>query len=865
MNAAKPTLPLHLLKQLGAADQGPARPKNGRGSTKHELSRKDRRKEERNQKKAQQRARTAPARSTGASKPKPQNGKGNQAVVRLQNGKQISKKGRADTSGVETDEDEEDESLGSDLLDEDDDVSNHDELGQNGSDWGGFSSEDGDQMAQRKTQTKSAIPKVVKERLADDDAEIAELERKLGIKGRKTLPQSFKDDGLVDLLEDLDGEVVDVETREMKKRKAEADEWLASKRRKAIGSKNTEKLRASISTTEENIDGSDEDMDGLDEESEDLGGASDGGFEALDSKDEDVKGPSQRVRENPYIAPVATQPAAKYVPPFLRNELGSDAELVARIRRQIRGLVNRVTESNLLSAIGDIEKLYRDNPRQHVSSSLVDLILIQICDPTALPDTLLILNAGFATAVYKVIGMDFGAQLIQEVVERFDGFHNEAKLAAADLPSVSKQTSNLITFLSQLYNFQLAGPNLLFDYIRFLLEDLSELNAELLLRIVRMSGPTLRQHDPMALKDIVALIRPAVSKIGEHNLSVRTKYMIETIQDLKNNKMKAGAIASATVAEHGTRIKKILGSLNSRKLKTTEPLRIGLKDIRDSDRKGKWWLVGASWAGPSAGEEAGTKQAADEEASDDESLLLGDSSDGGPDIADLARQQMMNTDVRRSIFVAITLACDYEDAYARISKLRLNKERRKELPFVVMQCCGAEQTYNTYYTLIAKKLCSDRRIKWAFQNSLWKLFRRLGESIFGDDTDDADDDGEIELRRLVNNAKMFGTLVADGSLGLGILKCLNLPYLQKRTKWFVEVMVITVLEDCQSNDGGTGTTISTVFGAVAGAPELARGLQWFLRKVIRKTDLAGGKGDTKRLKEASRIAEKALETALAEE
>jgi nucleolar MIF4G domain-containing protein 1 len=474
--------------------------------------------------------------------------------------------------------------------------------------------------------------------------------------------------------------------------------------------------------------GSDEDMDG------DNQGDSQDDFDGFDSEDEEVaEEPQKRVRENPYVAPTTGQ-TAKYVPPSLRKETGSDSELEARIRRQTQGLVNRITESNLVSIIGDIEKLYREYPRQHVTSSLVDLLLVQVCDPTSLPDTLLILTAGFSTAAYMVLGTDFGGQLIQEVVERFDKYYEEAKIAALERPDVPKQTSNLITLVAELYTLQFIGPNLVFDYIRLLLDNLSELNAELLLRVVRMCGPTLRHDDPMALKDIVSLIPQAVAKAGEKNLTVRTKFMIDTITDLKNNLMMAGAGASAIVSEHITRMKKLLGQLKSRKLKATEPMRVGLKDIQDADKKGKWWLVGASWAGRSTAQKDTKKSPTaeiEDNDSDDESLLLSDVEEG-PDLAELAREQGMNTEVRRSIFVSIMSAMDYQDAYFRILKLRLNKERQREVPNVIIRCVGAEQHYNPYYTLIATRLCSEQReVKWAFQGSLWRLFGKMGEEGFG--------------------------------------------------------------------------------------------------------------------------------------
>lgn len=736
------------------------------------------------------------------------------------------------------------------------------------------------------TAPKQKVSKTVKAKLAQDDAEIADLERKLGLKNRKNLPQSFKDDGLGDLLDGLSGGF-DEEKQDKRKRKAEADDWLAQKRRKAEAAAAAARRQPAPESDESGDDvgefGLDDDMDDFDDGdlgesgSEDDGfdddeamgeddeGDSQDDFEGFDSEAEEVaEEPQKRVRENPYVAP-STGQTAKYVPPSLRKESGSDAELAARVRRQTQGLINRITESNLLTIMTEIEKLYRESPRQHVTSSLVDLLLIQVCEPTTLPDTLLILTAGFATAAYMVIGTDFGGQLIQDVVERFEKHYAEAKVAALERPDVPKQTSNLITFISELYTFQLIGPNLIFDYIRMLLENLSELNAELLLRIVRMCGPTLRQDDPMALKDIVSLIPPAVAKAGEKNLTVRTKFMIDTITDLKNNKMKAGAGASAVVAEHITRMKKLLGQLKSKKVKSTEPMRMGLKDIQDADKKGKWWLVGASWAGRSASAkdpEKTTGAAADDD-SDDESILL-DDVEQGPDLAELAREQGMNTEVRRSIFVSIMSAMDYQDAYFRILKLRLNKERQREVPNVIIRCVGAEQHYNPYYTLIAKRLCSEQReVRWAFQASLWKLFGRMGESGFGEDElEDEEEDEAVDMRRIVNTAKLFGALVAGNNLGVVVLKRLNLLYLQKKTRDFVEVMLVNVLLECQAQER-PGEAIAKVFGGVEAAPDLAMGLQYFLKNVVRKSDLAGGKKNTKLLKEGCKMAEAVVQTSLA--
>jgi nucleolar MIF4G domain-containing protein 1 len=97
---------------------------------------------------------------------------------------------------------------------------------------------------------------------------------------------------------------------------------------------------------------------------------------------------------------------------------------------------------------------------------------------------------------------------------------------------------------------------------------------------------------------------------------------------------------------------------------------------------------------------------------------------------------------------------------------------------------------------------------------------------------------------------------------LVVLKRLNLLYLQKKTRDFVEVMLVTVLLECQSNEQ-PNEAIAKVFGTVETAPDLTRGLQYFLKKVIRKSDLAGGKKNTKLLKEGCKMAEAVVQAALA--
>ncbi|EEP81284.1 predicted protein [Uncinocarpus reesii 1704] len=518
------------------------------------------------------------------------------------------------------------------------------------------------------------IPQAVQDKLTEDDAEIAALEKKLGLKNKKKLPKVFAEDGLGDLLGDLESG----SDAEEKKRKREGEEWLQRKRQKA--QMYTERAGEHATDSEEMDDEDEED------EGEDFSQSEDDEFEGFDDDNDELAAQKPKQRENPYRPPGAASDVAatKYVPPSKRIP-SSESESSSRLRRQIQGHLNKLSEANMISILGDIESLYREHPRQTMTSMLIELLFGLVCSGGTLNDTFIILHAGFIAALYKVVGMEFGAEFIQNIVERFDYLY---EMEEKEEPN-KKSMTNMLSLLSHLYNFHVIGCGLMFDYIRLFLKTINELNTELLLKVVRNSGPQLRQDDPSALKDIVLLIQPAVARVEEATLSVRTKFMIEMITDLKNNKLKNAPGASIS-SEHITKMRKILGSLNTRATRATEPLRIGRADIHNSDKRGKWWLVGASW-------KAGSTSNADTDmANVNPHAVLPDTLDDdlgdgrAVDLAQLARTHRMNTQVRRSIFVAILSASDCQDAHVRLTKLRLKRNQETEIPQVLIHCASEE-------------------------------------------------------------------------------------------------------------------------------------------------------------------------------
>lgn len=663
----------------------------------------------------------------------------------------------------------------------------------------------------------------------EDEAEIAALEKKLGIKdSARKLPKAFEDDGLGEILGGLDGDFEE-EDEDAKRDRA----WLE---RKKAG-----KSARDLHEDSESVEDDDDSEDG-------------------DEEDEQTqKAPAKRVRENPYVAPVAA--GQKYVPPARQAPSSADAEADARIKRQVKGQVNRLSEANILTILGELERLLANNPRNAITSALVEHIVDLTSDATVLGDSFLIVHAGLVAAVYKVVGSEFGAQFLSSFVARMSELYDPAVAQEAQEGSGHKGVVNLVSLLAQLYNLQVVSSTIVFDYVRMFLHSITEDHTELLLRVVRCSGAQLRQDDPTALKDIASTLQRKIREVGEAAVSVRTRFMLETIVSLKDNKLKQGAAGSALMGEQLSRMRKSLGALSSRNLRATEPLSIGLKDIQEGDKRGKWWLVGASWkdAATAASTAASQKDSmhAPEKAAPEEMEV--DDTAEKVDLLALARANHMTTPLRQRIFVALVSATDCRNAHVQLSKLRLTHKQSLEVPRVVLHCAAAEPASNPYWALVARKLCSDRKLAKAFQFGAWGLFRRMGadggadaESSDEDGLDDQDASSMPSVQATLNLARLYADLLSSQALPIFVLKHLDMASLApaSRARLFAEVLLVTAMLNInQRQSRKTGGTVDEQLGKLFGVDRvegrLRLGLRWFLERVVAKSDLVEDARDRK--------------------
>ncbi|KAM9913894.1 hypothetical protein OXX69_001137 [Metschnikowia pulcherrima] len=568
-----------------------------------------------------------------------------------------------------------------------------------------------------------------------------------------------------------------------------------------------------------------------------------------------------RKKENPFVAPVpasenetgdseSESKPTKYIPPAMRRKLalessGVSAETLA-LQKAIKGPINKLSESNIGTIANEINALFLSNPRQAVNENVTSIIMDSVIQQGRLLDTFVYLHSALVVAIYRIQGVDFGAHFVQTLVERLEAARSDSQK--------SKEALNTASLLSSVYTFQLVSSKLLYDMIRDLIQDLSEENAEILLKIIRTSGNQMRGDDPSALKEIVLQVNKSASALTQH--SPRMQFLIDTIASLKNNKMKLENEASHQLT---IRLKKFLGTFVSGK--AADPLQVSLDDIRNVETKGKWWLVGSAWKGVDEQNQA----LANIEMVND----ILDSAE--PNWLELAKAQRMNTDIRRAIFISIMSANDYIDAVTKLDKLALKKAQEREIPRIVVHCAVVEPAWNPYYGILAAKLCDSHSYRKTFQFMLWDLVKGFD----GNDDDDEDDDvftgfddsesDDDKLKKILNLGRLFGHLFAEGSLALHILRTVNFVSASADIKLFMEILLVTFLDQIarksQVNSIGTGlvgrkgmseqkfddrTLIERILKA-KDEPALLKGMSHFISRHLHSSDFVTGKKQRKRI------------------
>jgi nucleolar MIF4G domain-containing protein 1 len=192
----------------------------------------------------------------------------------------------------------------------------------------------------------------------------------------------------------------------------------------------------------------------------------------------------------------------------------------------------------------------------------------------------------------------------------------------------------------------------------------------------------------------------------------------------------------------------------------------------------------------------------------------------------------MNTDIRRSIFLALMGSQDYVDAFENLMKLKLTDAQNREIVRVILHCASNEQAYNPYYGFVALKLCTykhDYRV--TFQYAFWDFLRSLGEEDVG--SGQPVDIHDVPLSKMVHMAKLYGWLIGQDGLSILILRSINFTALQKQTQTFMRVLFTSLLASCRKHPQmNEGEALVNVFSKSKQVEGLAHGLLFCLHHYV---------------------------------
>ncbi|XP_067011614.2 nucleolar MIF4G domain-containing protein 1 [Anabrus simplex] len=555
-------------------------------------------------------------------------------------------------------------------------------------------------------------------------------------------------------------------------------------------------------------------------------GASDKGSENNEFW-EDIYGRTRDKKGN-----VVQVSAGKYIPPQLRAQAASaDAkkkEQLQRLRKQMKGLLNRLAENNMNSIAMQLDELYMTNSRNDMNDTLTVLMCESLIAPVLTPERLIMEHCMLIAILHANVGTEVGAHFLQAIVKRFDELHSE------ECEVENKQLDNVILVISHLYNFKVFNSLLMYNILDKLAEAFGPKEVELILLVLRSVGFSLRKDDPIALKALVLQLQQKASKASQSQNDSRVQFMLDILMAIKNNNMAKIPNYDTSHSEH---LKKLLKGFLRKGNYVTE-LKISLEDLLKAEERGRWWVVGSAWSGVLPGESQS------EQKGEMKSRTPSQSQNYSQQLLDLARKQRMNTDVRRNIFCILMTAEDYLDAFEKLLHLGLKNQQEREIIHVILDCCLHEKEFNPYYGHLTQKFCDfDRKYQMILQYSLWDKFKEVQNLT------------SVQIRNL---AQLLVLLFIEKGLPLSILKVIHFTEVDKAmVRLLRQILLGILLHDSLE-------VMQEVFQRVAIAPKLhmfRESIRLFIQHfLLRKTDSLPEE-DMKTLKDRANIVDTILSMA----
>ena len=454
-----------------------------------------------------------------------------------------------------------------------------------------------------------------------------------------------------------------------------------------------------------------------------------------------------------------------YVPPFklarMKQEVSDiNSEESQRIeweilRKSIKGIVNRVSISNLKECI---QELFAENLVRGRGLFVRAVLHAQMASP-------LFTNV-FASLVAVVNSKlpECGDLLLRRIVSQF---------RRAYMRSDEITLTALCKFVAHLFNQYVVSEMVVLQLVTILLEQLSSDSLKLTCLFLTECGEVLTRVSPKGVYLIFEQLRSIMQDESSVAGNKRVQYSLQNLFEARRNKFAAnvGVPQDLDLVEESDRVTHEIDFIDG-EVDGEEILNVfhPVDSAQFAAESNEWKIISDEFLGevPSEGE--------DEEVAETVEAVA-------QPITDMSEQDLIN--LRRTIYLAIQSSANFEECVHKILSLNLRAGQEREVAQMLLDCCAMEKTSNRFYAYQAERL-----------SRLSRVYRLLFESLFCEQYDSM---FQYETGKIRNLGKFFGYLLFSDSLTWEVLKYIQLT--EEDTCTSTRIFIKILFQDLSENMG----------------------------------------------------------------
>nr|VZI20580.1 unnamed protein product [Spirometra erinaceieuropaei] len=458
-------------------------------------------------------------------------------------------------------------------------------------------------------------------------------------------------------------------------------------------------VRKSTKQSQHNIYGQDSEVDDVDAE------------ESMDTSDEDSFA-EDLAAPNPPSTNLRNGEEAKESSLSLETSKAHSAEEDSpsnwtALRKNIRRLLNCVSEAQMSRAISDITSVFADNPRGIVRSILIEEVDVLLKSfPFSRSQSVGWLQqelaACFLSIQARLDQAGQGAHLVAHIAEYIVG--NIPQLQpSAPIPDGldGGLLASRAVFLSYLYRFGGITGDLIFDLVDEFVNSGQLMAMQAAHQMLKPISSVIRKELVQRCQEIHAKVKGLLSQPDQQEFD-KVSELESILTCLSEKRSQEPALSSA---DHFVKMMRTWNKGISFPKEARLPLH--LVELRNPSEKGRWWLVGSAFHG-----EALKGQSNNEGVSSrvpDASVLT-------KELADAADRLGLITPLRRQLFALLMSTPGGPDSTAAAllrasggDKKSSAEHREREVVHVVLHCLISEQPFNRFYPRVLGGLLNHQR------------------------------------------------------------------------------------------------------------------------------------------------------------